>query len=52
MASKSKPTPPGGDKGKKARDADDAKLSKAHKSDNVGGSMRALGRIIRGGGKK
>lgn len=46
---KPKPKPPGGDKGKKARDADDQALNKAHKGDNVGGSLRALGRIIRGG---
>lgn len=46
---KSKAQPPGGDKGKKARDADNRALDKANKGDNVGGSLRALGRIIRGG---
>lgn len=46
---KSKAQPPGGDKGKKAREADDRALSKAHKGDNVAGSLRAIGRIIRGG---
>ena len=45
---KSKSQPSGADKGKKARDADDRALSKANKGDNVSGSLRALGRIIRG----
>jgi hypothetical protein len=36
------------DGGKKARDKDDQKLSKAHKGDNVEGSFRALRRLIGG----
>ena len=49
MGKNTNPTHGGGDKGKKARDADDAALNKANKGDNVGGSLRSLGRIIRGG---
>lgn len=40
----------GADKGRAARARDDAALSRAHKGDNVAGSLRALGRLI-GGGK-
>lgn len=46
--SKSKPSAPGADKGKAARQRDDAALSKAHKGDNVSGSLRALGRLLGG----
>ena len=49
MPSKPKPQAPGGDKGKKARDADDQALTKASKSKTAEGALRGLGRIIRGG---
>jgi hypothetical protein len=49
--SKPKPRQLGGaDKGKAARGRDDAALSRAHKGDDVAGSLRALGRLI--GGKR
>lgn len=47
--SKPKPQAPGGDKGKKARDRDDAALTKASKAKTSDGAVRALGRILRGG---
>lgn len=45
---KSKPVAPGADRGKAARDRDNAALNKAHKGNNVDGSLRALGRLIGG----
>ena len=45
---KPKPDPKGD--AKKARKKTDEDLSNAHKGDNVGGSLRALGRLL--GGKR
>jgi hypothetical protein len=42
------PKKPPRDGGKKARDKDDKALDKAHKGDNLEGSLRALRRLIGG----